>query len=328
MNTTKTINVSKTDSHAFHTIAEALSSIPKDSTTPVTISIGAGVYYEKIEINRPFVTLQGVSPEQTILTYDDYARFLMPDGIKRGTFRSYTLFVNAPHTTLKNLTVQNTSGPSQKAGQAVALYADGDFFFCENCSLKSCQDTLFTAPLPEKEYEPGGFRGPKEFAPRTPTRQYYKNCYICGDIDFIFGGAAAYFEHCHIHSILRDPDAPVQGYITAASTPPGQPYGYVFHACELTSDCPPQSVYLGRPWRDDAKTVFLECTYCAHIHPAGFHDWDKPAAREHAFYAEWQCRQEDGTPVSLQERAPFVRNLSADEVLNYSVTKVLGGWNP
>ena len=156
MNTTKTINVSKTDSHAFHTIAEALSSIPKDSTTPVTISIGAGVYYEKLEINRPFVTLQGISPEQTILTYDDYARFLMPDGIKRGTFRSYTLFVNAPHTTLKNLTVQNTSGPSQKAGQAVALYADGDFFFCENCSLKSCQDTLFTAPLPEKEYEPGG----------------------------------------------------------------------------------------------------------------------------------------------------------------------------
>ncbi|MGN0351679.1 MAG: pectinesterase family protein [Roseburia sp.] len=322
----QTIFVSKTDSAAYSTITEALASIPKDSKTPVTISIGAGVYHEKLEIDIPFVTLQGESPENTIITYDDYARFLMPDGMKRGTFRSYTLFVNANHISLKNLTIENASGPSQKAGQAIALYADGDAFFCENCRLISCQDTLFTAPLPEKEYEPGGFRGPKEFAPRTPTRQYYRNCFICGDIDFIFGGATAYFERCQIHSILRNDSDPVQGYVTAASTPAGQPYGYVFYQCELTSDCPPETVYLGRPWRDYAKTVFLNCTYGSHINMAGFYDWDKAHARETVFYAEAQCHNTDKTPIDTSHRAKFVQELPDEVLSDYQPDVVLGDW--
>lgn len=328
MNEILTLSVSKTDSNAFFTIEEALSAIPKDSNIPVTISIGAGIYHEKIEIHNSNVTLQGESPETTIIRYDDYARFLMPDGIKRGTFRSYTLFVNAEHVSLKNLTIENSSGPSEQAGQAIALYADGDAFFCENCHLKSCQDTLFTAPLPEKEYEPGGFRGPKEFAPRTPTRQYYKNCFICGDIDFIFGGATAYFEHCQIHSIRRNDKDAIQGYVTAASTPAGQEYGYVFYQCELTSDCPPETVYLGRPWRDYAKTVFIDCTYGAHIHNAGFHDWNKEQARKTVFYGESHCMNTNHTPVDSQHRASFVQQLSANELAKYRPEIVLNGWLP
>lgn len=322
------LSVSMTDSNAYSTIGEALSSLSKELDVPVEISIGAGIYHEKLEIKTPFLTLVGESPEKTILSYDDFAQAIMPDGSKRGTFRSYTLFVDAPNVTLKNLTIENTSGPSEQVGQAIALYADGDAFYCENCHLKSCQDTLFTAPLPLKEYESGGFRGPKEFAPRTPTRQYYKDCYICGDIDFIFGGASAYFDHCRIHSILRNPKDAIQGYITAASTPKEQAYGYVFSHCELTSDCPPESVYLGRPWRDYAKTVFLDCIYGSHICRAGFHDWDKETARNTVYYAESNCFNRDFSPVDTRFRADFTRQLTEEELSKYRPELVLSGWLP
>ncbi len=328
MNHEKTLFVSKEDPSAYQTIGEALASLPKDNSTPATIHIGAGVYHEKLEIDVPNVTLLGASPESTVISYDDYALFRMPDGVKRGTFRSYTLFVNAPHVTLRNLTVENTSGPSAQVGQAIALYADGDAFFCDHCHLKSCQDTLFTAPLPEKEYEPGGFRGPKESAPRTPTRQYYKDCYICGDIDFIFGGATACFERCRLHSILRDGEDAIQGYVTAASTPKEQPYGYVFYQCELTGDCPKGSVYLGRPWRDYAKTVFCSCTFGAHIHPAGFHDWNKPQTHGTVFYAEYNCRYSDGSPAAHCAQSDFIRELLAEELDLYRPEVVLAGWLP
>lgn len=322
--------VSKTNpSASYHSVAEALASIPYDNTDPVTVKLDAGVYREKLEIAAPYVTLEGAGPKETSIVYDDYAYYIMPDGIKRGTFRSYTLFVNAAHVTLRDLTVENASGPSTECGQAIALYADGDYFRCENCHLIGKQDTLFTGPLPEKEYEPGGFRGPKEHAPRIPTRQYYKSCYICGDVDFIFGSATAYFDHCQLHSLLRDADTAIQGYITAASTPQQQEYGYIFSHCNLTSDCPPCSVYLGRPWRDYARTVFLHCTLGRHIHPEGFHDWGKEHARETVWYALYECRMADngGTHTGIDSQlAPFVRILSADEAAHYEFAQVFPEW--
>ena len=335
------IYVSKTDPAAdYSTIGAALDALsheiqPGSEKTPATIRLDAGVYYEKLHIKIPDLTLEGSSARTTIIRYDDYAYELMADGKKRGTFFSYTLFVDAAHVTLKNLTVENASGPSVTCGQAIALYADGDRFCCINCRLIGKQDTLFVGPLPEKEYEPGGFRGPKEHAPRLITRQYYRDCYICGDVDFIFGCGSACFDHCTIHSLMRDGSSPVQGYVTAASTPKGEDCGFIFTDCLLTSDCPTHSVFLGRPWRDHAKTVFLNCTYGAHIHPQGFDDWGKKHAHDTVFFAEYNCteavtepvtatqeaavplpgHQENYTSVSnrQQKRAAFVRQLSPEE---------------
>ena len=168
------------------------------------------------------------SSSDTVISYDDYALDLMEDGSKRGTFRTYTLFIDTHDVTLQHLTIENASGDSATHGQAIALYADGDRLTIDSCRLLGHQDTLFTGPLPEKERQPGGFIGSKQFAPRINGRQYYKNCYICGDIDFIFGSATAYFEHCTLESLLRtktseqsdsvsDTSAfpPIQGYVTA-----------------------------------------------------------------------------------------------------------------
>ena len=321
-------NVCRED--AYSTISDALNNIPSDNNEPITISIAPGIYHEKLTIDRPNLTFVGTgnANSDVVITYDDYAFDLMPDGMKRGTFRSYSVFIDTHDITMRNLTIENASGDSQTHGQALALYADGDRLFFENVRLLGHQDTLFTGPLPPKEKEPNGFIGPKQYEPRINGRHYYKDCYICGDVDFIFGSATAYFENCVIESLARfsgedafqDGVAKIQGYVTAASTAEGQEYGYVFSHCKLISnDCADASVYLGRPWREFAKTIFLHCEFGPHIHPEHFHDWNKKEAHETIFYAEYQNLPTPETP------ADFVQILSDDDTDRYTKEAVLSG---
>ena len=146
----------------------------------------------------------------------------------------------------------------------------------------------------------------------------YKNCYLEGDVDFIFGGATAYFEECEIKSLNRDQE--VNGYITAASTPEGREYGYVFDRCRFTSDCPPETVYLGRPWRSFAKTVIMRSELGAHIKKEGGHDWNKEDAREQAFYAEYENYGPGATPES---RVSWSHQLTKEEAERFTKEKVL-----
>lgn len=319
----------------FQTICQALAQVPDYTDEPVTIHLAPGTYREKVTVARPFLTLEGADPASTVISCDDCATQILKDGSRRGTFRSYTLFVDGHDITLRNLTVRNASFPRSLAGQAIALYADGDRIQAENCRFESFQDTLFTGPLPPAALSPGGFTGPKEFAERIVGRQYYKNCYICGDIDFIFGSATAYFEECEIASVYSEPlppdakgNPPVYGYVTAASTPEGYPYGYVFDRCRFTGTCPKESVYLGRPWRNFAKTVLIDCELGGHIRREGFHDWNKEEARDTLFYAEYRSTGEGAASFG---RAPFVRQLSDEEAQKFRRDAVLSGkdgWRP
>ncbi len=322
----------------FTSIIDAVKSIPKDNRLPVTIYIAPGIYHEKITIDRAFVTLEGSgSSRDTVLTYDDYAELIMDDGMKMGTFRSYSVFIDANDVTLKNLTIENASGDSLSHGQAIALYADGDRLVINSCNIMGHQDTLFTGPLPPKEIQKNGFIGPKQFAPRLHGRQYYKNCYICGDIDFIFGSATAYFEDCTLESLIHRPEnansnSQIQGYITAASTPEEEEYGYVFNRCRLISkECPQGTVYLGRPWRDYAKTLFINCRMDSHIHPELFHDWNKENARKTIFYGVYHSNADEAISKMFPQHADFVKELSEKEVLKFSKERVLAGkdeWIP
>lgn len=339
-------NMSQSTDH-FFTIFDALEAVrrlrlcPPDThpPKPVTIHIAPGRYYEKLTIAEPYVTLLGDHADTTILTFDDCARDVMADGSKRGTFRSYSVLIDTHDVVLRNLTIENSSFPRSRAGQAIALYADGDRLIIDHCHLLSYQDTLFTGPLPPCALSPGGFTGPKEFAPRINGRQYYYNCLICGDIDFIFGSATAYFDHCEIRSVHSEDlfadvtsgtaQTPVYGYITAASTAKDQTYGYVFWKCHLTSDCPDQSVYLGRPWRNFAKTVFLYCEMDSHIRPEGFHDWNKSEAQDTIYYGEYKSTGIGAH--SKEKRAPYTHALASYDVPLYSPESVLSGtdgWQP
>lgn len=323
----------------FTTIAEAIKSVPVDNKVKVTIFIRKGIYREKLIIDRPLISLEGEAVEETIITYDDYANMIMEDGSKRGTFRTQTVFINTHDITAKNITFKNASGFGNKVGQALALYVDGDRIFFDNCHFLGSQDTLFTAPLPPTPNQVGGFTGPKEFAPRINGRHYYHNCYIRGDVDFIFGSATAYFDHCEIFSQKNDDLPPakdgeeqkVYGYVTAASTAKDQEYGYVFNHCKLTSDCPKKSVFLGRPWRNYAKTVFMNCELGEHIRDDGWDDWNKPEAHETIVYAEYNNTGAGAEGLYNNLRAPYAKQLTEKEALHYTKELVLrghDGWCP
>lgn len=303
---------------------------PDFDITPVTIYIGAGTYREKLVVTRPKITFVGAGHD-TVLVYGQGAFEDMPDGEKRGTFRTATVRIDAPDFTARNLTFQNDAGFGHTVGQALALYVDADRCSFDNCRFLGSQDTLFTAPLPLKEAKPGGFRGPGEFKPRIMGRHFYRNCFIQGDVDFIFGSATAWFENCEIYSKMpgdrKPPESPddevCYGYVTAASTFEDVPYGYVFNNCRLTSDCPPHTIYLGRPWREFAKTVFLNCELGEHIHPLGWKDWNKP--HDHFFYAEYNST---GPGANADARADFSHQLSEADAAKYTVENALSGWVP
>lgn len=320
---------------AYRSISEALAAADQlypDAGQPVRIHIDPGEYRERVEIHRPHVTLVGETADSVRIVGGLGAKMPSSDGSgvdgTLGTFRTYTVLVDADDVRLENLTIVNDAGDGREVGQAIALYADGDRLVVDACCITGCQDTLFLGPLPPREVKPGGFIGPKQFAPRRVGRQYFRRCRIEGDVDFIFGSARAYFEGCEIRSLNRNMD--VNGYVTAASTPEGEPYGFVFHGCSFTAaqDVAPDSVYLGRPWREWAQTVLIDCWLGQHIKREGWWDWNKPAAHERACYAGAILHGPAGDTAGW---VPWTRELDAAAAARYARERVLAGadgWDP
>ncbi|MGM9632742.1 MAG: pectinesterase family protein [Eubacteriales bacterium] len=228
-----------------------------------------------------------------------FAREIHPDGQKRGTFRSYTVLVDGNNITFRNCVFENTAGKGADVGQAIALYLDGDGICLENCILRGHQDTLFLAPLPEKEIIPGGFLGPKQFAERKRRTFYFKNCTICGGVDFIFGGATAYFDGCEFVSVE-------EGCVFAPSTPEDVEIGFVARNCKFTAGegVKDGSCYIARPWRDCAYVRISDCELGAHIAGAGFDDWGKAHAHSTVRFFE----ERSFGAGAEGERAPFVKS--------------------
>lgn len=283
------IVVAQDGSGHFKTIGEALDAIRVYLPKPLTVYIKPGIYKEKLVILGPVtnVTFVGESPDNTIITYDDFAA---KDNM--GTFETYTLKVLGNSLTFKNLTIQNTAGP---VGQAVALHAEGDRLMFENCRFIGDQDTMF--------------------ASGENSRQLYKSCYIEGTTDFIFGSATALFENCTIHS-------KTDSYITAASTSEWVEYGYVFKNCQLTAAEGVTKVYLGRPWRDFAKTVFIDTEMGAHIVPDGWHNWNRENAEKTVLYAE---SGSFGAGADSGSRVDWSHQLSKEELKKYSNDLIFSG---
>lgn len=320
---------------AYRSISAALEAAERcvpDTTVPVRVLVAPGEYCERVEIRRPHVTLVGETADSVRIVGSLGAKMPSKDGSgvdgTLGTFRTYTVLVDADDVRLENLTIVNDAGDGREVGQAIALYADGDRLVVDACCITGRQDTLFLGPLPPREVKPGGFIGPKQFAPRRVGRQYFRRCRIEGDVDFIFGGACAYFEGCEIRSLNRNMD--VNGYVTAASTPEGEPYGFVFHGCSFTAaqDVAPDSVYLGRPWREWAQTVLIDCWLGQHIKRVGWWDWAKPAAHERAHYAGASLH---GPANDAENWAPWAHELDATATTRYAREQVLSGadgWDP
>lgn len=289
------IVVAKDGSGDFLYIADAIEAIRVYLPKPITVFIKEGVYKEKLEIPGTItnVTFQGDGPGKTIITFDDHT-----GKNKMDTFDSFTLLVWGSNLTFRDLTIQNTAG---NVGQGVALHAEGDRLSFVNCHFLGNQDTLFAS---------GEF-----------SRQYYKNCYIEGTTDFIFGSATAVFENCEIFSKSNS-------YITAASTPEGADFGFVFLNSKLIAAEGVDEVYLGRPWRDHAKTVFINCEMGEHILPQGWHNWNRPEAEATIFFAEGNNTGPGQNPA---RRVSWAKELSAAQIKEYSLPNIFNrkdAWKP
>jgi len=255
-------------------------------TGRVVIEIKPGTYHERVRVpaDRLRLTLRGSGAANTIITFSVGAKDV------GGTFFSAVLDVSAPEFEAENLTVENTYGPGT---QAVAVSVNSDRAVFRHCRFVGMQDTLHA----------------------VSGRQYYDDCYISGHVDFIFGDAAATFANCEIHS--RGP-----GYIAAVNkTMPSGNDGFVFDHCKLTADPGVRDVYLARPWRLYARTIFLNCWLGEHIRPEGWNNWGKPEAEKASFYAEFGS---EGPGASMEKRVKWAHALTAAEAAKIRAE----GWKP
>lgn len=289
--------VAKDGSGDFKTVQEAINAVPdfrKNKRT--TIYIKKGVYKEKLIIAECKINVSLIGEDGTVISYDDYANKKNCFGENKGTSGSSSCYIYAPDFYAENITFENTSGP---VGQAVACFVSSDRAYFKHCRFLGFQDTLYT-------YGKG-------------DRQYYEDCYIEGSVDFIFGWSTAVFNRCEIHSNRN-------GFVTAPSTDKGQKYGYVFYDCRLTASNEVTKVYLSRPWRPYAQTVYIRCEMGSHIVPEGWNNWGNSTNERTVFYAEYQSKGKGANPKA---RAAYSHQLTS--LKGYTIEEVLAGndgWNP
>ena len=257
------------------------------------IFVKRGIYKEKLIIPQCLTNIEicGEDRDNTIITWDDHANIN-----KMGTFRTFTLKIQGSRITLKNITIENNAA---RLGQAVALHTEGDQLTFLNCRFLGHQDTIYTG--------------------NAKTRLYFRNCYIEGTTDFIFGPSTAWFEQCDIL-------CKANSYITAASTPQDVPYGYIFNRCRIKADKGVDKVYLGRPWRDYGYTLFMNCELPREILPEGWHQW-RPEAVKTARYLEYNNY---GEGAATSQRVLWSRQLTkkeASKITPEAVFAIHDVWN-
>jgi pectinesterase len=303
-----TITVAHDGTGNYKTIQEAVNSVRDLGERRVRIFIKNGIYREKLVIPtwKTNISLIGESADSTIITGNDFSGKPVASGSdafglpKFSTFTSYTVLVQGNDVILENLTIENTAG---RVGQAVALHVEGDRVIVRHCRIRGNQDTLYTA--------------------KEESRQYYNHCFIEGTTDFIFGEATCVFDSCTIRSLTNS-------YITAAAQRAAQEFGYVFFDCRLIAAPEATKVYLGRPWRPYAKTVFIRTEMGAHIIAEGWNAWPGdamfPDKEKTAFYAEYESK---GAGAGIAKRVPWSKQLSKKETKKYTRENILKGhwWN-
>ncbi|KAF8406817.1 hypothetical protein HHK36_005938 [Tetracentron sinense] len=262
---TPNVVVAADGSGDYRTVSAAVAAAPEKSSTRYVIRIKAGVYRENVEVPKKKTNLMfvGDGRTNTIIT----ASRNVVDGST--TFNSATVAVVGERFLARDITFQNTAGPSKH--QAVALRVGSDLSAFYQCDMLAYQDTLYVHSL----------------------RQFYVKCIIAGTVDFIFGNAAAVLQDCDIHA--RRPNSGQKNMVTAQGRDdPNQNTGIVIQKCRIgaTSDLKPvQSsfpTYLGRPWKEYSRTVIMQSSISDVINAAGWHEWNGNFALSTLYYAEYQ----------------------------------------
>jgi pectinesterase len=278
--------VAKDGTGDYTFIQDAIDAMRVYPLAPITLYIKNGVYNEKIELpaNNTDVTFIGQHVDSTIITFNDYS-----GKGRHTTFTSYTAKISGNRFTAENITFANSAG---LVGQALALYVDADKAVFKNCKFLGNQDTIFAAG--------------------ENSRQLFLNCFIEGTTDFIFGPSTAVFKNCTIR-------AKKDSYITAANTPMGKLFGFVFLDCKIIADSAVTKLFLGRPWRAYSKTVFIRCNLPKVIAPQGWDNWGNPENEKTVFCAEYKNTGEGAT---IKQRVKWAKQLNEEEIKFYDLQYV------
>ena len=279
----------------FRNIQDLIYSIRAFRPQHTVVFIKKGLYKEKLILPTWVndVTFIGEDREETVITWDDHANIN-----DMGTFRSYTFLIQGNGITFENLTIENDASP---LGQAVAAHIEGDRIIFRNCRFLGNQDTIF----------PG----------QENCRQYFEDWYIEGTTDFIFGPSVCWFEKCTVYC-KKD------SYITAASTPQNQPYGYIFNKCRIILAEGVTKMCLGRPWRQYAMTLFMNCELPGGIVSQGWHNWGKEENEKTVRYMEYN---NTGAGAATAQRVKWSKVLTSGEASVYTIGNVMkgcDGWSP
>lgn len=284
--------VAKDGTGDYMFIQDAIDAMRVYPLAAITLYIKNGVYNEKIEVpaNNVDVTFIGESVDSTIIVYNDYS-----GKGKHTTFTSYTAKISGNRFRAENITFANSAGP---VGQALALYVDADKAVFKNCKFLGNQDTIF--------------------ASGEDARQLFDSCYIEGTTDFIFGPATAVFKNCIIKGKTNS-------FITAANTPKGKQYGFVFIDCKVIADSAVTKLYLGRPWRAYSNTVFINCSLPKAIAPEGWNNWGNAENEKTAFYAEYKNY---GEGAATTQRVKWSKQLTTFQTAHYTLSRIFGYIKP
>ena len=298
----------------FYSIQRALDAAPK---TGALVLVAPGTYREVLTVDKPNIQIRSADTDasKTVVVNDRSA------GANGGTLHSATVNVTADNFLAENITFQNdfnrTHAQVFAGSQALALLVTGDRAVFRNVRLLGNQDTVYAG---SRNCTPDGENC-------IPARQYFTDCYIAGNVDFIFGDGKAVFDHCEIHSTPH-----AGGYITAqAKHYPEEDSGFVFNQCKLTADPEVTNfVYLGRPWRPYATVVYLNTEMDDKIDPAGWREWHPGETHsiETVFYAEYGST---GPGAHRAERDPHTHFLTPEQAKQFAPAIFLGGsdhWDP
>lgn len=290
--------VAQDGSGQFKSVQKAFDAVPTGNKDTIIIHVKKGVYKERLVLDtrKDFVKLVGEDANETVLTFDNHAGKILANGDTVNTWTSASFFIYANNFSAEHITFQNDAGFT--AGQAVAVYTFGDKLFFQNCRFIGFQDALFCSG--------------------SGARQYYKDCYIEGTTDFIFGAATAVFDGCTLYSKKKS-------HVTAASTPREVPFGLVFFNCRLLADSTLKGVSLGRPWQPFASVTYIHCYLGRHIAPQGWSDWGRPANQQTVRYGEYKNYGPGSDPG---KRVGWIKQLNEKEISAYTLKNIFGKWQP
>jgi pectinesterase len=290
--------VSKDGSTPYSSLQEVLNQVPSGNVRPYKIFIKKGVYHEVITIDasKSKITLVGENENNTFLQFDNHAGVVLPNGDTLNTWTCASVFIYGNDFQAQHLSFSNQAGFN--AGQAVALRVEGNRASFINCRMLGFQDVLFLSG--------------------NGVKQYFKDCYIEGTTDFIFGASTVLFENCHIHSKKNS-------HVTAAATNSIIPFGFVFKNCKLTADSLINKVSLGRPWTPTASVTYMNCWLGAHIISEGWNNWKNPANESTVRYFEYNSSGPGANPA---KRVPWAKQLTDEQANILTTEKILGNWRP